>query len=290
MTHATKQAAADYARVERAIRFLGENAGRRPSLAEVARSAGLSPAHFQRLFRRWAGISPKRFLQFLAKEHAVEVLRRSSTVLDASWDAGLSGPGRLHDLLVNAEAATPGEVASGGRGVAVAWGFHPSPFGECLLGVTARGICHLSFVGSGGRRAALAELRRRWPRADLREDRPLAARTAERVFSAMLRPGLRLHLAGTNFQLKVWEALLRIPPGAATTYGEVARRIGRPAAARAVAGAVGANPVAWLIPCHRVLRSVGTLGGYRWGVERKRAMLGWEAARGDPARREGPAA
>jgi AraC family transcriptional regulator of adaptative response/methylated-DNA-[protein]-cysteine methyltransferase len=281
MTHATKQAAADYARVERAIRFLGENAGRRPSLAEVARSAGLSPAHFQRLFCRWAGISPKRFLQFLAKEHAVEVLRRPSTVLDASWDAGLSGPGRLHDLLVNAEAATPGEVASGGRGVAVAWGFHPSPFGECLLGVTARGICHLSFVASGGRRAALAYLRRRWPLADLREDRLLAARTAQRVFSAMLRPGLRLHLAGTNFQLKVWEALLRIPPGAATTYGEVARRIGRPTAARAVAGAVAANPVAWLIPCHRVLRSVGGLGGYRWGVERKRAMLGWEAARGD---------
>ena len=289
MTHATKQAAADYARVERAIRFLGENAGRRPSLAEVARSAGLSPAHFQRLFCRWAGISPKRFLQFLAKEHAVEVLRRPSTVLDASWDAGLSGPGRLHDVLVNAEAATPGEVASGGRGVAVAWGFHPSPFGECLLGVTARGICHLSFVASGGRRAALAYLRRRWPLADLREDRLLAARTAQRVFSAMLRPGLRLHLAGTNFQLKVWEALLRIPPGAATTYGEVARRIGRPTAARAVAGAVGANPVAWLIPCHRVLRSVGTLGGYRWGVERKRAMLGWEAARTPPGR-AGPAA
>ncbi len=279
MTRATKQAAADYERVERAIRFLGENAEHRPSLAEVARSAGLSPAHFQRLFTRWAGISPKRFLQFLAKEHAVEQLRRSATVLDAAWDTGLSGPGRLHDLLVSSEAATPGEVASGGRGVSIAWGFHPTPFGECLLGMTARGICHLSFVDRGGRRDARAELRRRWPRASLREDRTLVSRTAERVFAGTGCGKLHLHLAGTNFQLKVWEALLRIPPGAATTYGEVARRIGRPTAARAVAGAVGANPVAWIIPCHRVLRSIGTLGGYRWGVERKRAMLGWEAAR-----------
>jgi AraC family transcriptional regulator of adaptative response/methylated-DNA-[protein]-cysteine methyltransferase len=292
MTHATKQAAADYTRVERAIRFLEQNAGRSPSLAEVAHGAGLSPAHFQRLFTRWAGISPKRFLQFLAKERAVDLLRRSATVLDAAWDAGLSGPGRLHDLLVSTEAATPGEVASGGRGVAISWGFHPTPFGECLLGITDRGICHLSFAGHGGRRRALADLRRRWPRATLREDRILAAATASRAFARTGSARVRLHLAGTNFQVKVWEALLRIPPGAATSYGDVARRIGRPSAARAVAGAVAANPVAWLIPCHRVLRSIGTLGGYRWGVERKQAMLGWEAARSadDPARREGPAA
>ena len=281
MTRATKQAAADYDRVERAIRFLEEHAVRKPGLAEVARSAGLSPAHFQRLFTRWAGISPKRFLQFLAKEHAADLLRRSATVLDAAYDAGLSGPGRLHDLLVSSEAVTPGELASGGNGLAVAWGFHPTPFGECLLGITERGICHLSFVGpgSGSRAAALAELRRRWPRATLRENRALAVRMARRVFARPGRVGLALHLAGTNFQLKVWEALLRIPPGAVTTYGELARRIGRPTAVRAVAGAVGANPVAWLIPCHRVLRSLGALGGYRWGLERKQAMLGWEAAR-----------
>jgi len=280
MTRATKQAAADYARVERAIRFLERHAGRSPSLAEVAGAAGLSPAHFQRLFTRWAGISPKRFLLFLAKERAVELLRTSATVLDAAWDAGLSGPGRLHDLLVSTEAATPGEVASGGRGVAVAWGFHPTPFGECLLGITDRGICHLSFVGPGGRHRALADLRRRWPRATLREDRPLAASTASRAFAGTGSQKVRLHLAGTNFQVKVWEALLRIPPGAATTYGDIARRIGRPSAARAVAGAVAANPVAWLIPCHRVLRSLGALAGYRWGIERKQAMLGWEASRG----------
>jgi AraC family transcriptional regulator of adaptative response/methylated-DNA-[protein]-cysteine methyltransferase len=289
MTRATKQAAADYARVERAIRFLEEHAERRPSLEEVARSAGLSPAHFQRLFSRWAGISPKRFLQFLAKEHASERLRRSATVLDAAWDAGLSGPGRLHDLLVSSEAATPGQVASGGEGVAVAWGFHPTPFGECLLGVTDRGVCHLSFVGAGGRRDALDDLRRRWPRAALRENHALAARTAGRIFAGADPGKISLHLSGTNFQLKVWEALLRIPPGAATTYGEVARRIGRPTAARAVAGAVAANPVAWIIPCHRVLRSLGALGGYRWGIERKQAMLGWEAARttlGEPGRLE----
>jgi AraC family transcriptional regulator of adaptative response/methylated-DNA-[protein]-cysteine methyltransferase len=286
-----KQAGADYARVERAIRFLEQHADERPSLADVARSAGLSPAHFQRLFSRWAGVSPKRFLQYLAKEHAAELLRRSTTVLDAAYEAGLSGPGRLHDLFVNCEAATPGEVASGGRGIDICWGFHPTPFGECLLGITARGICHLSFVGPGGRRAALDGLRTRWPRAILREDRALAARTAARVFRATGRGNLSLHLAGTNFQIKVWEALLRIPPGAATTYGDVARRIGRPSAVRAVARAVGANPVAWLIPCHRVLRSVGTLGGYRWGIERKRAMLGWEAARrANPTGRDGPAA
>jgi len=290
MTYATRQAAADYTRVERAIGFLERHAARSPSLAEVARGAGLSPAHFQRLFTRWAGISPKRFLQFLARERAVDLLRRSATVLDAAYEAGLSGPGRLHDLLVSVDAATPGEVASGGRGVAVAWGFSPSPFGECLLGITDRGICHLAFVGASGRAAALADLRRRWPRAALREDRALAAVTAARVFAGSGRARIRLHLAGTNFQVKVWEALLRIPRGAATTYGDVARRIGRPTAARAVAGAVAANPVAWLIPCHRVLRSLGALGGYRWGVERKRAMLGWEAARGDPARRQGPAA
>jgi len=290
MTYATKQATDDYARVERAIGFLERHAARHPSLAEVARGAGLSPAHFQRLFTRWAGISPKRFLQFLARERAVDLLRRSATVLDAAYEAGLSGPGRLHDLLVSVDAATPGEVASGGRGVEVAWGFSPSPFGECLLGITDRGICHLSFTVAGGRAAALADLRRRWPRAALRENRALIAVTAARVFAGSGRSKIRLHLAGTNFQLKVWEALLRIPRGAATTYGDVARRIGRPTAARAVAGAVAANPVAWLIPCHRVLRSLGALGGYRWGVERKRAMLGWEAARGDPARREGPAA
>jgi AraC family transcriptional regulator of adaptative response/methylated-DNA-[protein]-cysteine methyltransferase len=305
MSSATTQAAADYARVERAIAFLARNADRRPPLAEVARAAGLSPAHFQRLFTRWAGISPKRFLQFLAKEHALDLLRRPSSVLDAAFAAGLSGPGRLHDLLVTAEAVTPGEAASGGRGIGIAWGFAPTPFGECLVGATTRGVCHLAFVGSGGRAAALADLRRRWPRAALCEDAALAERTAARAFARARSAGgaaggaaggrlPALHLAGTNFQLKVWEALLRIPPGAATTYAEVARRIGRPGAARAVAGAVAANPVAWLIPCHRVLRSYGGLGGYRWGVERKQAMLGWEAVRAgaatEAARREAPPA
>ena len=274
-----KQAAADYARVERAIRYLAEHADRRPSLADVARGAGLSAAHFQRLFTRWAGISPKRFLQFLTKEHAVELLRRSTTVLDAAFDAGLSGPGRLHDLIVSAEAATPGEVASGGKGIAVAWGFAATPFGEGLFGVTDRGLCHLAFVEPGGRAVALGELRRRWPRAVLREDRTLVERTASRAFAASRRGRLGVHLVGTNFQLKVWEALLRIPRGALTTYADVARRVGRPTAARAVAGAVAANPVAWIIPCHRVLRTYGGLGGYRWGLDRKQAMLGWEAAR-----------
>jgi AraC family transcriptional regulator, regulatory protein of adaptative response / methylated-DNA-[protein]-cysteine methyltransferase len=289
MTKDAKQAAADYARVERAIRFLAASTERRPSLAEVARSAGLSPAHFQRLFTRWAGISPKRFLLFLTKEHAVELLRRSATVLEAAFDAGLSGPGRLHDLIVSAEAATPGEVASGGKGIVVAWGFAATPFGESLLGVTDRGLCHLAFVGPASRAVALEDLRRRWPRALLREDRSLAERTASRAFTGGRRGRLGVHLSGTNFQLKVWEALLRVPAGTAITYAEVARRIGRPTAARAVAGAVAANPVAWIIPCHRVLRTYGGLGGYRWGLERKQAMLGWEAARAAPASPEGSA-
>jgi AraC family transcriptional regulator of adaptative response/methylated-DNA-[protein]-cysteine methyltransferase len=288
MSSATNQAAADYARVARAIRFLEEHASRRPSLAEVARSAGLSPSHFQRLFTRWAGISPKRFLQFLSKKHAVETLQRSTNVLDAAWDAGLSGPGRLHDLLVSTEAATPGEVASRGRGLAIHWGFHPTPFGECLIGITARGICHLSFVGPGGRRNALAGLRRRWPRAALAEDRTLAARTAARAFRTGGRARMGFHLQGTNFQMKVWEALLCIPPGAVATYGEIARRIGRPAAARAVGRAVAENPVAWLIPCHRVLRSIGgaSNGSGRCSAGKRRARS-FRVAVSRPAGRQG---
>lgn len=275
-----EQAAADYARVERAILFLAQQHERQPSLAELAAHVGLSPHHLQRLFGRWAGITPKRFLQFVTKEHAKALLAASADVLTASCEAGLSGPGRLHDLFVACEALTPGEFKRQGEGLAVAYGFHPSPFGECLLAVTRRGICGLAFVDEGGRSRALETLAARLPRADLHEDVAETRPYVERAFAPLAagRGPLHLLLKGTNFQLKVWEALLRIPPGRVASYRDIAVAVGAPGAARAVGQAVGANPVAYLIPCHRVIRSAGDLGGYHWGLARKQAMLGWEAA------------
>lgn len=279
---AFRQDSTDYERIERSIRFLAENATRNPDLEEIAAHAELSAAHFQRLFTRWAGISPKKLLQFLALGRARGFLGGGSTVLDAAYDAGLSGPGRLHDLVVTTEAVTPGELRSRGRGLSIRYGFHPTPFGECLIGLSPRGLCHLSFV-TDGRNAALSELHDRWTEAKLSHDQTATRAAAQRIFATRRTPGrpLALFLRGTNFQLKVWEALLRIPEGRVASYLEVARGIGRPSAARAVASAVARNPVAFLIPCHRVLRSVGSLGGYHWGVDRKRAMLAWEASRAD---------
>lgn len=274
----------DYRRVETAIRYLSEHRTEQPGLEEVAGHVGLSPYHFQRLFTRWAGVSPKRFLQYLTAEHARRLLATSETVLATTWELGLSSPGRLHDLMVTAEAVTPGEFKRRGEGLGIRWGVHPSPFGACLLGVTGRGICHLSFLAPGEEPGeAVAELARRFPCAELAEEPAATAPLARRIFGAAraVERGepLGLHLRGTNFQLQVWKALLAIPEGAAVTYGGLARRLGRPGASRAVGTAVGANPVAYLIPCHRVLRQGGELGGYCWGAERKRAMLGWEAAR-----------
>lgn len=274
----------DYLRVEKAIRYLQHHHRRQPALHEVARSVGLSEYHFQRLFRRWAGVSPKRFLQFLTAAHARELLRQSRTVLDAAYEAGLSGGGRLHDLLVGVDAVTPGEVRRMGAGLEIRYGWHPSPFGEVLVATTARGVCGLSFVGEEGRSAALAALRGRWPSATLRPDQDATGSVAARVFAPHPAGRVHLLLQGTNFQLKVWEALLRIPCGAVASYEQLAEEAGAPGAARAVGTAVGHNPVAWLIPCHRVIRKTGALGGYRWGTERKVAILGWEAAR-----REAPA-
>ncbi|MBI1808751.1 MAG: bifunctional helix-turn-helix domain-containing protein/methylated-DNA--[protein]-cysteine S-methyltransferase [Gemmatimonadetes bacterium] len=272
----------DYARIERAIRYLDARRDAQPALAEVARHVGLSEAHFQKLFTRWAGISPKRFLQHRTAEVVKRLLREQRSVLDASYEAGLSGPSRLHDLIVNAEAVTPGEYQRAGEGVEVRYGFHPSPFGECLVAVTARGICHLAFVHPVSRRDALERLRHDWPRATLVADQAATRRAAMQAFP---RPGsaataaLSLHVKGTNFQLKVWDALLRVPDGDVTTYGGIAAAIGDPKASRAVGGAVGSNPISWLIPCHRVIRSTGELGGYAWGPERKRVMLALETTR-----------
>src|SRR5581483_9135494 len=254
-----------------------------PNLEKVARSIGLSPFHFQRLFQRWAGVSPKRFLQYLTVENAKDRLRRSRSVLDASYDSGLSGPGRLHDLFISVEAMTPGEYKTLGKGLRIQYGVHATPFGEALAAVTARGLCGFWFLGSGGERAALARLKENWPRAHFVR-RPVATQKLFRLLfrkALSKRPGpLKVLLKGTPFQIKVWEALLKIPTGDVLAYKDVAKRAGTPKASRAVGTAVGQNPIAYLIPCHRVIRETGVLGDYRWGSSRKKAMLAWEGARG----------
>lgn len=276
------QAALDYQRVERAIAFLTTHAPEQPQLSQVARAAHLSEFHFQRVFTRWAGISPKRFLQFLTVEHAKRQLRETRAVLDVTLDSGLSSPARLHDLFISAEAVTPGEFKSRGGGIAISYGIHPTRFGLCLLGVTARGICWLSFPNAGDTQSAVRELKSHWSGARVSEQPGVTGPVTTRVFSELDDQGNRplgLLLMGTNFQLRVWQALLRIPAGAVTTYQSIGAMVGAPRAARAVGGAVGENAIAYLIPCHRVIRQSGVLGGYRWGENRKRAMLGWEAAR-----------
>lgn len=279
------QMSLDYARVERALRYLDSVAPKQPALRDVAETVGLSEFHFQRLFSRWAGISPKQFLRVQTLEFAKDRLAESRNVLDAAWDSGLSGGGRMHDLFVTIDAVTPGEYQTGGDGVAIAYGFHATPFGEALLGVTERGVCALNFTG-GSRDAARAELQRRWPAATLTLSSERTRPLIDQVFGGWRREGglsamapLRLLVKGTNFQTKVWQALLRIPAGHLASYEDVARVVCSRDAARAVGAAVAANPVAYLIPCHRVIRTTGALGGYHWGLERKRAMLAWEAGR-----------
>jgi AraC family transcriptional regulator of adaptative response/methylated-DNA-[protein]-cysteine methyltransferase len=276
----------DYGRIERAIAFIEAHIDERPDLSALARAAGLSEFHFQRLFSRMVGISPKKYAQYLCKEAAKTLLAGSESVLDAALETGLSGPGRLHDLLVSCEAVTPGEYKSGGAGLAIDYGFHPSPFGEAMIALTARGICSLRFVADSGRAAALAKLSEEWPRAAISLAPARTRVIARAIFSSA--PGanrpLSLYLRGTNFQVKVWEALLAVPTGRFATYEAIAARIGEPRAARAVGSAVGRNPVAFLIPCHRVIRKSGDLGGYRWGPGRKRLILAWES---EKARRTG---
>lgn len=270
----------DYERIEAAIHFLSENVQSQPGLEETAAAAGLSPFHFQRLFRRWAGVSPKRFLKYLTLEHAKARLAESASVMDTALDLGLSGPARLHDHFVTLEAVTPGEFKRGGSGVKIVYGLSDSPFGHCLIASTDRGVCGLGFVGDRGLGKEVARLEKSWPGASISRDDKKAGQTTSRIFAGQTGEGspVRLHVAGTNFQIQVWRALLTIPAGGVATYGQIAAGAGRPAAARAAGTAIGANPVAWLIPCHRVIRASGVTGGYRWGPDRKRAMLGWEAA------------
>lgn len=270
----------DYSRIERAIRFLDRERSAAPSLGQVAEHVGLSESHFQRMFTRWAGISPKRFVQHRTAEVVKQLLRERRPVLAATYEAGLSGPGRLHDLIVNAEAVTPGELQRGGLGITVRYGFHPTPFGECLIAVTPRGVCHLAFVAPVTRKEAMARLEHDWPLANLLPDQNATRAAAAKAFpppGSNKIPSLSLHVKGTNFQLRVWRALLEIPAGEVTTYGAIASKVGDPKASRAVGTAVGGNPVSYLIPCHRVIRASGELGGYAWGIERKKVMLHREA-------------
>ena len=272
----------DYARVERAISYLEENFREQPELETVAEAVGLSAAHFQRMFKRWAGISPKRFVQHLTLDHARQRLTESASVLDASYDSGLSGPSRLHDLFVTYEAMTPGDYKRDGDGVEIIFGVHPSPFGPCFIGQTERGVCALGFADDAASATPLDDFKQRWCNADFRQDHHQTAGTAARIFGAA-GGKLALDLRGTNFQLKVWEALLRIPPGAVVSYSALAGALEKPGAARAIGSAVAANPVSYLIPCHRVIRKSGRFHNYYWGSERKRAMLAWEAAHFAPA-------
>jgi AraC family transcriptional regulator of adaptative response/methylated-DNA-[protein]-cysteine methyltransferase len=277
-----KQLSRDYERVEKAIRYLEENFDRQPSLSEIANSTGLSEFHFQRLFSRWVGISPKRFLQFLTKEYAKKMLLDSKNVLDTTFDSGLSSPGRLYDLFVACEALTPGEYKRKGEGLTIIYGFHPTPFGECLLAVTERGICGLKFVKDENQDHLENWLQKQWPKSDLVNDPNHVKSSIQKIFdfSGDHKPGpLYLYVQGTNFQIKVWEALLKIPLGKAVTYEDIARHIGLPKASRAVGNAVGKNPIPFLIPCHRVIRKLGEFGNYGEGPARKKAILGWEAKR-----------
>jgi AraC family transcriptional regulator of adaptative response/methylated-DNA-[protein]-cysteine methyltransferase len=270
----------DYERIAEVIRYLDAHCSEQPSLEDLARHAGLSPWHLHRLFTSWAGVTPKDFLQSLTLAHAKALLANGHSVLDAALEAGLSGPGRLHDLCITLEAASPGDLKSGGEGWQVTFGFHVSPFGQCIIAENSRGICYLAFLDGDSRGQAEAELRNSWRRAAFTRDDSRAALLTSGIF----RPSspdtatapLRAFIRGTSFQVRVWNALLRVPPGSLTTYGRIAVSIGQRSAARAVGSAVGSNTLAYLIPCHRVIRETGAIGDYRWGTLRKRAILAWE--------------
>lgn len=271
----------DYERIAEAIRYLEANFRQQPDLDALAAHLSLSPFHLQRLFTRWAGISPKRFVQFLTAEHAKALLAQSHSVLDAAYDVGLSSPSRLHDLMIATEAVTPGEFKTKGSGLVIRYGRHATRFGDCLLAATERGVCMLAFLDDEAWPAALTELAKQWPEATLVEEPKFTQPYIEQIFAASgkgdSRP-LTLLMKGTNFQIKVWEALLKVPFGSVISYEGLAEMVGQPAAARAVGGAVGANQLAYLIPCHRVIRKSGVVKEYHWGPTRKKAILAWEAA------------
>jgi AraC family transcriptional regulator, regulatory protein of adaptative response / methylated-DNA-[protein]-cysteine methyltransferase len=272
----------DYDAVRRAIAFISESWRVQPTIEAIATAAGVTPDELHHLFRRWAGLTPKAFMQALTLDHAKGLLRASASVLDAALDSGLSGPGRLHDLFVAHEAMSPGEWKAGGAGTTLRYGFHPSPFGTAVVIASGRGLAGLAFADPGGEEAALVDMQRRWPRATYIADDAGTAALAQRVFDPSLwradRP-LRVTLIGTDFEVRVWETLLKIPLGRAATYSAIAAKLERPKASRAVGAAVGRNPISFVVPCHRVLGKSGALTGYHWGITRKQAMLGWEAGK-----------
>ena len=274
------EAAADYEIVRKAIGHIRGHWREQPEIEAIAEAASVTPTELHHLFRRWAGLTPKAFLQALTLDGARQLLRDSASVLDASYEVGLSGPGRLHDLFVTHEAMSPGEWKSGGEGLTMYFGFHPSPFGKALIVATDRGLAGLAFADPGKERATLADMRRRWPKANCVEDNARTGPIAQRVFNSRQwrqEQPLRVVLIGTDWEVRVWEALLQIPMGRLTTYSGLAGKVSKPAAARAVGAAVGKNPIAFVVPCHRVIGKAGALTGYHWGITRKRAMLGWEA-------------
>ncbi len=271
----------DYDRIAKAIAFIVSRTDGRPTLNEIAAHVHLSPFHFQRVFCRWAGVTPNRFLQVLTLERAKQMLREPKPLLEVSDALGLSSASRLHDHFVQLEAVTPGEFKAGGAGLSIEYSVHDTPFGGTFIALTSRGVCSFSFLENAEIDEHLAALSRTWPRAAVRENRQRTLAVIRIMFGGKEKPDrpLSLHVSGTNFQVNVWKALLQIPPGTVASYSQVATAIGRPNAARAVGLAVGANPVAFLIPCHRVIQQSGNLGGYRWGELRKHAINSWEAAR-----------
>ena len=275
----------DYDHIRRAIAFLSETWTEQPSLDRLAQHLGLSPAHCQKLFKRWCGLSPKEFVQAITVDHARGLLGSSASVLDAAYEVGLSGGSRLHDLFVSHEAMTPGDYKRRGEGLEMAYGFHASPFGEALVMATDRGIAGLAFINDDAmqsRQDALADMVQRWPKANYVEKPDVTAPHAKVIFNAQKwsrEQPVRLVMIGTDFDVRVWETLLKIPMGRAVSYTDIARHIGSPSASRAVGSAVGRNPISFVVPCHRVLRGDGTLGGYHWGLTRKRALIGWETGR-----------
>ncbi len=270
----------DYSVVRRAVAYISERWRAQPEVEAIAHAAGVTPGELHHLFRRWAGLTPKAFLQAITLDHARRLLRQSASVLDAAYEVGLSGPGRLHDLFVTHEAMSPGQWKAGGEGLTLAYGFHPSPFGIALVIATGRGLAGLAFADVGEEAAALDDMRGRWPRAEFRENAAGTTALARRIFEPKLwqrdRP-LRVVMIGTDFEVRVWETLLKVPMGRATTYSDIAAHVRAPKAARAVGAAVGKNPISFVVPCHRVIGKSGDLTGYHWGLTRKRAMLGWEA-------------
>ncbi len=270
----------DYDLVKHTLAFISENWRDQPSLDTLADQAGLSPTHLQRLFTRWAGLSPKAFLQAVTLDHARGLLRDSASILDASYELGLSGPGRLHDLFVTHEGMSPGIYKAHGRGLNIQYGFHDCPFGRALILITSEGLAGLAFADHGKEKSALADMTARWPEATYVENQQATAFYAKRIFeSERWKPDqpLKIVFIGSDFEIRVWETILRIPFGKASTYSDIACHIGKPKAARAVGTAVGKNPISFVVPCHRVLEKSGGLGGYHWGLTRKRAILGWEA-------------